>query len=92
MLCHVVVSPLVQSFMWFPRENITGVQDVGLGLLQCGGGVWGLGPSLVGVGRFYGRLVLERVGILLTSCPHVRVVCYTFQMSHFYRYWRSDAL
>jgi len=29
------------------------------GLLQCGGGVWGPGPSVVGVGRFYGRLVLE---------------------------------
>ena len=25
-----------------------------------GGGGWGLGPSVVGVGRFYGWLVLER--------------------------------
>jgi hypothetical protein len=42
------------------QENITGVRDVELGLLQCGGGVWGPGPSNVGVGRFYGRLVLEK--------------------------------
>ena len=30
-VCHIV-WPLVQSFMWFPRENITGVRDVELGL------------------------------------------------------------
>ena len=42
------------------QENIAGRRDVQLGLLQCGGGVWGPGPSVVGVGRFYGRLVLVR--------------------------------
>jgi len=43
-------------------RNLAGVRDVELGLLQCGGGVWGLGPGppVVGLGRFYGRLVLER--------------------------------
>ena len=25
--------------MWFPRENIAGLQDVELGLFQCGVGV-----------------------------------------------------
>jgi hypothetical protein len=59
MLCHVVLSRLVQFFMWFPRENIAGVRELELGLLQRWGGVWGPGPSVVGVGRFYGRLVLE---------------------------------
>jgi hypothetical protein len=43
------------------QENIAGVRDVELALLQCGVGVWGPGPSVVGVGRFYGRLVLERM-------------------------------
>ena len=32
------------------------MRDVEFGLFQCGGS----GPSVVGVGRFYGRLVLER--------------------------------
>ena len=59
MLYHVM-SPLVQLFMWFLRENIADMRDVELGLLQCGGGVWGPGPSVVGVGRFEGWLVLER--------------------------------
>ena len=42
------------------QEDIAGGRDVELGLLQCGGGAWGPGPSVVGVGRFYGWLVLVR--------------------------------
>jgi hypothetical protein len=57
--CHHLCSCLC-GIRERTQENIAGVRDVELGLLQCGGGVSGPGLSVVRVGRFYGQLVLER--------------------------------
>ena len=42
------------------QEGLVGGRDVELGLLRCGSGVWGPGPTVFGMGRFYGRLVFVR--------------------------------